>query len=199
MALDLTAPFKLFETYYAEAIKAGHTDPEAVFLATATRDAKPSGRVVLYRGISPEGAHEGFYFYTNYTSRKGQELDQNPHAALTFFWNKTGRQIRIEGKVTRVADKLSDEYWATRPRGSQLSGAVSPQSQKIHDLETLRTEKLKLEKECDNKPVPRPKDWGGFCLEPTHIEFWKMGDDRFHERVIYERTPTGWQTSLLAP
>jgi pyridoxamine 5'-phosphate oxidase len=170
--------------------------PEAVALATANAAGRPSLRMVLLRGIE----HDGLRFYTCYDSRKAHELDENPRAALLFHWKSLERQIRVEGPVTRASAADSDAYWATRPRASRLSAAVSPQSRKIQSLDELAREWDALERRLGGSEVPRPSNWGGFVLLPESVELWRSGVDRLHDRRLYERTPAGgWAVSILAP
>ena len=169
---------------------------DAMVLITATRDAKPSGRMVLLRGVVP---NVGFRFFTNYESRKSGELLENPNAQLLFYWPAFGRQIRVEGLISKVDDQVSDEYWATRPRDSQIGAIASRQSRPLGTMEELKAAVKKIEKEFDGKPVPRPDNWGGFELKAERFEFWEDGAFRLHERLIYERDGSNWKISRLYP
>lgn len=169
----------------------------ATSLATATKDGKPSNRMVLFRGIRDGG----FLFYTNYESQKGQELSENPRAAMTFFWMLPFPpwQVRIEGTVKQIDVGLSDLDWKNKPRQNQLVSYASSQSKKISE-KALMEHVAVLTKEFDGKPVPRPPHWGGYILMPTRVEFWKARTDRFFDRVNYDRNADGkWDRSELAP
>ncbi len=170
-------------------------EPDAMALATTTRDGHPSVRIVLCRGIDSRGIR----FFTSYESRKGGELNDNPRAAVVFHWASLGRQLRIEGSVSRLPAKDSDAYFHARPRGHQLSGAVSPQSREIGDLEELRRKVVELAKRYDGQDVPRPPTWGGYFIEAASVEFWTRGEDRLHERERWDLRAGLWRSARLAP
>jgi pyridoxamine 5'-phosphate oxidase len=198
-ALDIESvaadPFKQFGHWLHQAYDAGIEEPNAMALATATPGGQPSCRVVLLRGISSGG----FTFYTNYLSRKGEELQHNPHASLLFFWPQLERQIRIEGRVEQVTEAESDAYFATRPRGSQLGAWVSPQSQAIPDRAEL-DRRLQEFSQRFPEEVERPAHWGGYRLIPHHFEFWQGRESRLHDRVRYNRIAVDeWAIKRLAP
>jgi pyridoxamine 5'-phosphate oxidase len=155
----------------------------------------PSVRFVLCRGIDEAGVR----FYTNYDSRKARELAQNPLAAGVFFWAQLARQVRIEGRVERLSDADNDDYFHSRPRGSQIASAVSPQSRPIAALEDLYARCADLEARLGGAPVPRPAHWGGYLLRATSVELWRGGVDRLHDRVLYERRGDAWESTRLAP
>ncbi len=189
-------PFSQFEKWLEAAVKAELTDPHAMVVATASRAAKPSARVVLLRGFD----RNGFVFYTNYTSRKGTEILSNPNAAAVFFWSKLDRQIRIEGVIEKVSDEESDKYFQSRPRENQIAAWASSQSQIIASREKLDNIFKEFAKEFEGKPVPRPDNWGGFKLKPESFEFWQGRESRMHDRILYTLTEdNGWQISRLAP
>lgn len=191
-------PFQAFGRWWAAAQASGAPLPEAMTLATATRDGRPSARMVLLRGIDPRG----FTFYTNYLSRKARELDDNPHAALVLHWAELGRQVRIEGSVERVSTEESAAYFATRPEGSQLAAWASPQSLEIAGREVLEARVSELAAEYRGGPVPLPPFWGGYRVVPDRIEFWLSRESRLHDRVAFVREPgepAGWQRVILAP
>jgi pyridoxamine 5'-phosphate oxidase len=188
-------PFTLFARWYALAQERACHDPSAMALATATPDGRPSVRMVLLKGFD---AH-GFVFYTNYESRKGRELARNPFAALVFYWPNLRRQVRISGRVVRVSDAESDAYFATRPLGSRLSAAVSPQSAVIGSREVLERRVAELAAAAPAGP-PRPPFWGGLRLVPEEFEFWQSRPNRLHDRFRYTPRPEGgWQIERLAP
>ena len=187
-------PFDLFRQWYDAHASTGPSHPDAMVLATTGADGQPSARAVLLKGVE-EGA---FRFFTNYESRKARDLAQNPRAALLFLWASLGRQIRIEGDVSRVSALSSDEYFATRPRQSQISAYCSPQSREISraDLLALRAD---AERRFEGVPVPRPSNWGGFALVPQRFEFWIADDTRLHHRHVFTRVSTGFHYAELAP
>jgi pyridoxamine 5'-phosphate oxidase len=188
-------PIAEFRRWYAEAAAVPGYEADPVALATATRDGRPSVRIVLYRGLSGGG----FRFFTHYDSRKGQELAENPRAALCFHFRPQERQVRIEGPVERLSEEESDMYFHNRPRESQLSAAVSPQSRAIHSLAELEADREKLAHELGLRDVPRPADWGGYRVIPQTIELWVSGPNRMHERRFFHHDRGVWRMTLLAP
>ncbi len=168
---------------------------DAMVLSTASREGQPSARVVLYKGIWEEGV----LFYTNYNSRKAKELIANPIAALVFHWALPERQVRFEGSIEKVSEEMSDRYWASRPRGSQIGGWASDQSVAIADREELLLKVKAIEEKFRGQPVPRPPHWGGFALKASSIEFWEACLARLHRRRKYEKRDGVWGSSLLAP
>ena len=189
-------PIKQFKVWYADAVKATVPQADAMGLATATASGMPSTRMVLFKSVD----ERGFVFHTNYNSRKGNELDTNPHAALIFFWAELNRQIRIEGTVTRVSPEESNAYFATRPRDGQLSSLASTQSKPIGSRSELdqRFEDLKVLYE--GKPIIRPSDWGGYRVQPEAIEFWQSRFARLNDRVVYTRNSANqWARIRLQP
>lgn len=182
-------PLRLFEAWLA-ATTVPH--PDAAALATADAAGRPSARIVILRGHDADG----FTFFTNYRSRKGRELSANPRAALLLHWDT--RQIRIEGRVSRVTPEESDTYWARRPPRSRLVAAASPQSEQIGDIAEIEAAVAELRERHGDDP-PRPPDWGGYRLTPTVFEFWEQGEDRLHDRVRYEHRDGRWLRSRLAP
>jgi pyridoxamine 5'-phosphate oxidase len=178
-----------------EARQRGAPEPEAMALATATPAGMPSVRVVLCRGVDSNGLR----FFTNYESRKGIELSQNPHAAACFFWPILDVQVRIEGGVERLAAVESDAYFAQRPRGHRLSALASDQSRPIESMEALRARSRRIASEYDGRDVPRPDWWGGYRLRASSVEVWTRGADRLHERIVFERQGNDWSSIRLAP
>jgi pyridoxamine 5'-phosphate oxidase len=179
-----------------EACASGVREPDAMVLATATRDGVPSARVVLFRGTDSDGA---IRFFTNYESRKARELEDNPRGALVFHWAELGRQARVEGAVARLSDSDSDAYFASRPRGHQLGAWASPQSRPIASLADLLRRAGTLDHEYASTTVPRPPFWGGYRLRAERIELWVRGEDRLHERRLFERDGATWTQKMLAP
>jgi pyridoxamine 5'-phosphate oxidase len=188
-------PVERFQEWFREAEQAGVEVPEAMTLATADAGGAPSARLVLLKGADDEG----FVFYSGYVSRKAAELDQNPRAALVFYWRPLGKQVRVEGRVERVSDGESAAYFATRPRGSQLAAWASQQSRSLESREELECRYAELEREYEGQEVPRPPHWGGFRLRPDAIEFWEHRENRLHDRVRYTRAREGWTVELLSP
>lgn len=191
----MTDPFSLFDDWYAQARESEINDSNAMALATADADGRPSVRMVLLKGHGPDG----FIFYTNFEGRKAAELLANPHAALLFHWKSLRRQVRIEGPVQPVDDATADAYFATRSRDSQLGAWASDQSRPLasRDLFTARFDAA--EARFDGVPVPRPPHWSGLRVVPGRIEFWQDREHRLHERRLFERTDTGWAEGLLYP
>ncbi|MBM4242825.1 MAG: pyridoxamine 5'-phosphate oxidase [Deltaproteobacteria bacterium] len=192
MAAD---PILRFRRWLRDAERAGAPLCEAMALATATRDGVPSLRLVLLKQADPQG----FVFFTDARSRKGRELRANPRAAATFHWNTMGRQVRVEGRVVELPGADADAYWATRPRGSQLSGATSFQSRALVSRAALVARRRAAERRFAGIAVPRPVDWRGFRLVPSSIEFWTHRDDRLHHRELFTRRGSAWRTALLEP
>jgi pyridoxamine 5'-phosphate oxidase len=192
--LALNDPVALFNEWFSEALAAGIEVPEAMTLATADADGRPSARMLLLKSAD----ERGFTFFTGYESRKGRELAENPRAALVFYWRPLGRQVRVEGAVRRLSAEESDAYWATRPPRSRAAAAASRQSEPLESLEVLGADAERLLAEHGGD-VPRPERWGGYLLEPEAIELWQHRDDRLHERVRYTRAREGWHAERLAP
>jgi pyridoxamine 5'-phosphate oxidase len=168
---------------------------DAMVLSTASKDGQPSARVVLYKGIREEGV----VFYTNYNSRKAKELAVNQRAASVFHWALPERQVRFEGVIEKVSNEMSDHYWASRPRGSQIGGWASEQSEAIADRAELLLKVKAIEEKFRGQSVPRPPHWGGFVLKASSIEFWEACLARLHRRRKYEKRNGVWESSLLAP
>ena len=189
-------PFKQFEQWFQAASEAEPVLPEAVSLATATREGRLSSRMVLLKDFD----ETGFVFYTNYESRKGMELAENPNAALVFYWRQLERQICITGTVSKVSREESEAYFRTRPRGSQIGALTSSQSQVVASREVLEKRFQQLMAEYEGREIPLPSYWGGYRLSPATIEFWQGRSDRLHDRFLYKRQSGGpWQLERLSP
>lgn len=189
-------PIAQFSQWFEEAEKSEVPEVNAMTLSTVSENGRPSSRIVLLKGI--EG--ERFIFYTNYQGQKGKELDLNPACALNFFWPELERQIRIEGVALKVDPKISDEYFQSRPRASQIGAWASPQSTVIANRKILdeRAKEIELRFK-DQKILPRPHQWGGFAIEPLRIEFWQGRESRLHDRVVYTKVNDAWKINQLAP
>jgi pyridoxamine 5'-phosphate oxidase len=189
-------PLRQFAAWYQDAARAGLREPGAMALATSTVDGVPSVRMVLLKDYD----ERGFVFYTNYNSRKGQELAANPRAALLFYWDPLGRQVRIEGRTQRSSAEESRAYAGSRPRGSQLSALASPQSQVIGSRNELEQRVVRLAELYDDAELPVPDGWGGFVVSPDSFEFWQNREDRLHDRLLYTvEEGVGWRLQRLAP
>jgi pyridoxamine 5'-phosphate oxidase len=185
-------PLRQFERWFEDALRAKLPLPNAMTLATASAGGAPTARIVLLKGI------DGFVFYTNYRSRKGQEIEAKSTACLLFLWSDLERQVRIEGEVEKVSARDSDEYFVTRPLGARLSAWASNQSEGVASREVLEKAMEEARRRHGNNP-PRPPHWGGYRLLPRAIEFWQGRADRLHDRLLYERAGAGWKIQRLAP
>jgi pyridoxamine 5'-phosphate oxidase len=191
----LSNPIEQFRVWFEQAAASVTVEPNAMTLATASPDGRPSARMVLLKGFD----QRGFVFYSNYESRKGQELYANPWAALVFYWGELERQVRIEGSVERVSADESDTYFASRPAGSQLGAWASHQSTVILSRETVDQREQELAQEYADRPVPRPPYWGGWRVAPTCIEFWQGRPNRLHDRLRYRHEGDNWMMERLSP
>ena len=193
--IAFAAPFKLFAEWFAAAKGSEPAEPEAMTLATATPDGTPSSRIVLLRGHD----ERGFVFFTNFDSRKGEELFANPRAALCFHWKSLQRQIRIEGEASPVTDAEGDAYFSRRARMSQIGAWASDQSRPLDSRATFERRVAEVEARFKDQPVPRPPRWSGFRLVPNRIEFWEERPFRLHDRLGYRRDGEGWTVTRLYP
>ena len=187
-------PFMQFERWYGEAVKSELFEPNALTLSTASKKGKPSSRIVFLRGFEKHG----FVFFTNYQSKKGDELKENPYASILFYWPELERQVRIEGKVVKAPTAASDDYFAKRPRNNRVGAWASPQSHVINNRKELDS----LVSEFSTKfteEIPRPKHWGGYVLQATYYEFWQGRESRLHDRICYTLKSGKWKKERLAP
>ena len=190
-----TDPFSQFETWINEALSAEVNEPTAMTLSTVDPECRPSSRVVLLKGFDANG----FVFYTNYNSRKGRQLVDNPFAAINFFWPELERQINISGRTSKVSPEESDEYFDSRPLTSRVGAWASDQSEKIDSRTVIMKKAAKLLIKYAIGHVPRPPHWGGFRLVPDRIEFWQGRPSRLHDRICFERNGDAWEISRLSP
>jgi pyridoxamine 5'-phosphate oxidase len=188
-------PFDQFSIWWEEAVQSAIVEVNAMALSTVSPEGRPSSRIVLLKGYN----EEGFVFFTNYTSDKGKQIEQNQYVSLLFFWKELERQVRIEGTASKVAAEESDAYFESRPVGSRLGAWASPQSQKIVDREILDKELEKVTTQFSEQQIPRPPHWGGYRVKPTRIEFWQGRSSRLHDRILYEQVDKQWQIGRLAP
>lgn len=192
----LDDPIQQFRKWFDEAVTAEVPEPNAMNLATVNRDGRPSSRIMLLKGVE----NNRFVFFTNYQSDKGQSLDDNPACALTFFWPELERQVRIEGTASRIDEKRSEVYFQSRPRASQIGAWASPQSTLLSDR-TLLEERFRLmeEKFKDHALLPKPKQWGGYEVDPLRIEFWQGRASRLHDRIRFTRIDGQWKIHRISP
>jgi pyridoxamine 5'-phosphate oxidase len=191
----LANPIEQFQGWLNEAIAAGVPEPNAMHLSTVSAEGRPSGRIVLIKGVDARG----FTFFTNYQSRKGMELVAQPFAALTFFYPQLERQIRIEGTIEKVTPDESDAYFQSRPRGSQLGAWASAQSEVVESRAMLEERQQALELQFAGQSIPRPPHWGGFRVIPDYLEFWQGRPSRLHDRVRYRKNEDNWIIERLSP
>ena len=188
-------PIVQFHRWFEKVIDADLHEPNAMILATATEDGRPSARTVLLKGYD----ERGFVFYTNYEGRKAGELETNPMCALLFYWSELERQVRIEGRAGRLSGEESDAYFLSRPRGSRLGAWASQQSRPVKDRGVLEERVRALEVEYEGREIPRPPFWGGYRVEPEVMEFWQGRESRLHDRLVYRRTGGEWRIERLQP
>ena len=192
---DLDAnPMKQFEKWFTSAVNNEVPEPNAMCFSSVV-DNKPSSRIVLLKGLDDRG----FIFYTNYNSRKGEEINNNSQVCLNFFWQAMSQQVRIEGTITKVSSEESDAYFAVRPRESQIGAWASAQSSILTSRKDLEDEVARLNKQYENTTIPRPDHWGGYLVTPHRIEFWQGRPNRLHDRFLYERNGENWMVFRLAP
>ena len=192
----MSNPFDLFNEWFAEAENGGQIEPNAMVLSTLREGQRPTSRVVLLKHIEDQT----LYFFTNYNSDKSKTLTAHKWASFNFHWRlPLHRQIRMEGEVFMASEKISDDYFSTRPRGSQIGAWASPQSQQIENRQELEKRVAEYEKQFNGRDVPRPQYWGGFGLKADRIEFWQEGESRLHTRCLFVLNDGAWNQSLLAP
>lgn len=191
---DYRNPFKLFNKWYQDSFEKNCPDPHAVVLSTVAENGQPSSRIVYMRDL----VEEGVIVYTNYLSRKGIEIDQNKKVSLLFYWDCAERQVRIEGEIEKIDAFISDDYFAARPRISQIGAWASEQSQKIENRAYLEERVAYFEKKYPNE-VPRPPHWGGFLIKPAYFEFWQGRLGRLHDRICFEKMAEEWRSFRIAP
>ncbi len=191
----LPNPIAQFNLWFNQAVSANLPEPNAMSLATASKNGKVSSRILLLKEVD----QKGFVFFSNYGSNKGKQLDENPGAAMVFLWLALERQVRIEGNVSKIDKTESDIYFSTRPRESQLGAWASNQSSKIASRKELIDRYNQLEQQYTNKPIPRPPYWGGYRLEPIEIEFWQGRPGRLHDRIWYHKQGEQWKCERIAP
>jgi pyridoxamine 5'-phosphate oxidase len=188
-------PLVQFEAWWKDAVSSHEPQPDAIALATSSRDGRPSLRMVLFKGM----LRNAFSFYTNYESPKARELIDNPQAAIVFYWQTLQRQVRVSGSVEKTTEAESRQYFQTRPRGSQLAAATSEQSRPVASRADLEHKYEELEKKFAGQEVVCPASWGGFRLVPQTVEFWIGKPNRLHERHLYEKSQNGWNKKLIQP
>lgn len=189
-------PIAQFSIWFRDALNAKLYEPNVMTLATADLTGKPSARIVLLKGFD----ENGFTFYTNYESNKGEQLLENPQASLVFFWPELERQVRIEGLVIKTEADVSDQYFHSRPTGSQIGAIASPQSRRLTHREVLEEKVVSLSQQYENKEIPRPAHWGGYIVIPEMIEFWQGRPSRLHDRIVFKRrSEQQWTIERLAP
>lgn len=188
-------PIEQFARWWEDAVTAEIPEVNAMTLATVNKLGRPTARIVLLKGYD----EDGFVFFTNYESRKGQDIAENPNASLLFFWKEVERQIRIDGTVTKVSAEESDAYFASRPKGSRIGAWASPQSKVITSRHILEKRSAGYEMEFKGDEIPRPEHWGGYRVKPFRLEFWQGRENRLHDRIQYEWQSKGWIRSRLAP
>jgi pyridoxamine 5'-phosphate oxidase len=189
-------PIAQFRRWFDTALGADLHEPNAMTLATAAPEGRPSARIVLLKGFD----ERGFVFYTSYEGRKSEEIEANPLCALVFYWGELERQVRVEGHLSRIPEEESDEYFGSRPRGSQLGAWASEQSRPVEGRDPLEERLRNLEAEYEGREVPRPPFWGGYRVEPEVIEFWQGRENRMHDRLVYRRSDDGeWERERLQP
>jgi pyridoxamine 5'-phosphate oxidase len=188
-------PLQQFSTWWQEAINSNIEEVNAMTLATADKDGRPSARIVLLKGFD----ETGFKFFTNYNSRKGKEIEVNPFASLVFFWKELERQVRISGSVSRLSAEESDTYYQSRPSGSRLGAWCSPQSEVIESRAVLEHNLEKYQATFIDGQISRPPHWGGYAVKPVEVEFWQGRPSRLHDRIAYTKVESSWTIARLAP
>ena len=191
----LESPTEMFRLWFEKIEDLEHIEPNAAILSTSTKKGKPSSRTVLIK----EYSDNGFIFYTNYRSKKAQEIENNPYGSLIFYWHDFERQVRIQGKIRKISRNKSKKYFNSRPRLSQISVLASYQSKNLKNRDELKDKVIDLEKKYEGKEIPLPDFWGGYLLEHRNVEFWQGRRARLHDRFVYTKHGRIWQTERLAP
>ena len=189
-------PLPLFEKWFDDAVNENLPEPNAMVLTTATQQGMPSSRIVLLKEL----AKDGFIFFTNYHSRKGKQIEENPNVAVVFDWHEAERQVRIEGIAEKISEKDSDTYFNSRPESSKIGAWTSPQSEELNSRQQIDELLKKTTETFEGKTIPRPPHWGGYIIRPKYIEFWQGRANRLHDRIVYKKDTQGeWKIGRLAP
>jgi len=188
-------PLLLFQKWYKEAYEKNCAEPHKMVVSTVDESGCPSSRIVYMKEL----VEEGLVFYTNFESKKGRDIAQNPNVSALFYWDCLERQVRIQGRAVKAPDMIADDYFASRPRGSQIGAWASRQSESIESREELEMAYLEIEKRFEGKTIPRPEFWGGFLIEPQYLEFWQGRPSRLHDRICFKRQDQQWEVTRINP
>jgi pyridoxamine 5'-phosphate oxidase len=188
-------PLLLFQKWYKEAYEKNCAEPHKMVVSTVDENGRPSSRIVYMKEL----VEEGLIFYTNFESKKAHDIARNPNVSALFYWDCLERQVRIQGRALKAPDMISDDYFASRPRGSQIGAWASKQSERIESREDLEKAYLEIEKHFEGKTIPRPDFWGGFLIEPDYLEFWQGRPSRLHDRICFKRQTKHWEVTRINP